>query len=276
MANFQYQRASDRLTTGSWSIPTGTVRTGYGLTNLDDRDPSTPLWITGTSLRIVKDFGAAQRIDEVNIYAHTFVNAANLRFQMHTADSWGTPDVDLGITIPTAYLDGFSYNLRVDVATLVPVAANRTKRYVSIANLSANTVTCAIGEMWLSATQRSLVRNVRVRGAAQAVEHGATKSMSKRGVSTVYDMGFKHRGFIGTVMATQSDLEDVLVWREDSKSIVSPVVFVLNPGSSRNRHAEPVLVRVSSPVYAPTYEEPELIPVTLEFEELGRGELLGA
>ena len=271
-----YMRPTDRITAGAWTL-TGTARAGYPVTALDDGDPSAPVWITGNSIVLVRNMTAPTLVDGVTIHAHTLVNASVLKVQMHTADSWATPDVDITVTIPTAYRDGFSLDLFVNVKALYPVAANRTKQYLRVINTVANPVTVAIGEIAIWGAQRTFSRTFSVNGLVpQDIEHLATKSTSKRGVSTVYDMGTKERRWTGVVMATQADLEDLLAWREDARGIVKPSVFVFQPGYSGARYAEPVFCRFASARVNPSFQWSELIPVTIELEELGRGELLGA
>lgn len=276
MGNFKYYRPTDRITTGTWSLGVGTARTGYGLTQHIDLDPSSPLWIAGTSIGLVNNFGAPQRIDTVYIFAHNFTNAANLRLQMHTADSWATPDVDVAVTVPTAYADGFSVHLRIDVAAAVAVAASRTKQYLRIANLSANAVTVAIGEVCLFAVaERTLTRNVAY-AFSQPRNRLTSRSTSKRGVATVYDYGAIERSVNATIPATDTDFDDLLALQESTHGDATPFVFTLAPVASKTRWAEPMLVRLSSPISAAAYEHPNLIPVALSLEELGRGEVLGA
>lgn len=276
MAVLSYYRPTDRVTTGTWSLGVGVARTGYGLTFVNDQDPSSPIWITGTSIGLVNDFGSAQRIDSVFIFAHTFTNAANVRLQMHTANSWATPDVDVAVTVPTAYLDGFSAHLRIDVAAAIPLAANRTKRYLRIANLSANAVTVAIGEVCLFATaERTLLRNVQY-GFSQPRHRLTAKSTSKRGVVTVYDYGSIERGLNGGIPAKDLDFDDLLALEASAHGNALPFVMTLAPAASKTRWAEPMLVRLAAPISSAPYDHPSLIPVIFSVEELGCGQMVGA
>lgn len=273
--DFRYHRPSDRITTGSWSLSTGTARTGYGVTNLENGDPSNPLWITGTSIRAVKDFGSATRVDQVYIFAHTFVNGAALHLQMHTSSSWATPDVDITITIPTAYEDGFSYNIAVDVAAAYPTVGNRTKQFLSIANLSANAVTCAMGEVWVVGSSRTLGRHVKA-GVSKPRQRLTSRNMSKKGVTTRYDRGSIQEGFEFTVDASAQDFADLCSLDADAKGDVRSFPIVLGPGDTVTRDAEPMLVRLTSPIFGSAPEFTTLIPVHFSVEALGRGEVLGA
>jgi hypothetical protein len=274
MSRFLYTRPSDRITAGTWSFVAGTARSSYPLTNLDDGDPSNPFWANETTVRIVKDFGTPTRVDEVYIFAHTFDAALNVRVQMHTSSSWGSPAVDVPLTIPTARLDGRSYHLRADVASAYSVTG-RTKQFLSVANLSANSVTVAIGEIYIVGVTRSLGRNVRF-GFSIPRNRMISRQPSKLGVSTIYDRGTVEQRLLATIPATEADFTDLQLLEEDGKSGVSPFVVVLAPGSITNRWAEPLLVRQAEPISAAPFDHPSLISVPFSLDVLGCGEVVAA
>jgi len=269
-----YHRPSDRITVGTWTIPTGTARTGYPLTNLDNSDPSDPFWANETTIRIVKDLLTALQVDHVYVFAHTFVNASTFKLQMHTADSWATPDVSITATIPTAYEDGYSYHLHFDVAAAYPSAANRTKRYLSLVNAVANSVTCAIGEVWIVGSARTLTRNVAF-GFAQPRERLTSGNVSKRGVSTVYDYGSIERMIRGRIPAKLADYTDIRALEADAKGASLAFPFTISPSHTTARHAEPLLVRITKTM-SDAPQGVASVFTDIELSELGRGELLGA
>lgn len=276
MANFQYHRPTDRITAGTWSLSTGTARTGYEAAKVADSDPSLPCWITGTSIRLVNDFGSALRVDHVYLIAHNFVNAADVRVQMHTSSSWATPDVNVALTVPTAEVDGFAYNLHADVAAAYPTAGNRTKQFLSIANLVANTASVYIGEIVIYGSVRNLSRNPSWT-LTQPRRRLTGRSTSKRGVSTVYDYGSLERRLSGSWQASPTDFSDLRALEADAHSDALPFVVVLNPGSSTARDAEPLYVRLARTVTDATPQVYRRVFVAqMDLEELGRGELLGA
>lgn len=273
MSRFLYTRPSDRITAGTWSFVAGTARSSYPLTNLDDGDPSNPFWANETTVRIVKDFGTPTRVDEVYIFAHTFDAALNLRVQMNATNAWGSPSVDVPVTIPTARLDGRSYHLRIDL-TGYSVAA-RTLRYLSIANLAANSVTVAIGEVYLVGVTRRLGRNVRF-GFTEPRDRIVNRQPSKKGVATRYDTGTVEQRLIATIPATQDDFEDLLDLEEDGRSGVDPFVVVLAPGSVTTRWAEPLMVVQAASISAAPFDHPSVSEVPFVLDVLGCGEVIGA
>src|SRR4051812_20115018 len=117
MATMRYHRPTDRISGGTWAIPTGTERTGHGLKKLETSDPSEPFWAAETTIRIVCDLGSATRVDYVYLFAHTLTNVSVPKVQLHTANSWATPDASVTLTVPTAEADGFSLNLVADFVT---------------------------------------------------------------------------------------------------------------------------------------------------------------
>lgn len=265
--SFRYHRATDRITAGSWTLSTGTARAGYAATALDDADPSAPCWITGTSIALVRDFGTATAVGSVYLINHNFTNAAAVKVQMHTADSWATPDVSVTVTVPTAYGDGIAYNLVADM--------NVTKRYLRIVNSSANPVSIAIGEVLIYPSQRTLTKNVRL-GFSQARERITSGASSKKGVSTVYDYGSVARSLRGTVPSSGADFDDLCALEADARGASRPFVVVLSPGHTKARWAEPLYVRIAAPIAESPQELTEHIPVSLSLQELGFGELVGA
>lgn len=271
---FTYTRYSDRVTSGSWTLATGTARSGYPLTNLDDGDPSAPLWIESTSLSVVRDMGSATRVDAVDIYAHTFATGCDLRVQLHTADSWGAPDASITVSIPTPHADGFTVHLRANFAAAYSVSG-RTKRYLRVANLSANGVSVAIGEVCIWGETRTLARGVR-HFFLQPRQRLTSGQRSKRGVQTRYDYGSIERALIVEVPASDTDVDDLRALEVDARGDAQPFSVVLASDYTKARFAEPMLVRLTNSVGEAPYGHPTAMPVRLRFEELGCGELVGA
>lgn len=265
---FTYTRPSDRITAGSWAVATGTPRTGYPVTNLDDGDPSNPLWIASTSLAVVRDFGTATAVTAVDIIAHTLANSAALHVQMHTADSWATPDVNVAVTIPTPYEDGFTYHVRA-------MMGGASKRYLRIVNLSANPVSVAIGEVCIWSQTRTLSRGVQY-AFLQQRHRLSSKQTSKRGVATKYDLGSIERVLQVTAPASDSDQDDLRSLEAAARGDVRPFSVVLAAGATKSRFAEPLFVTLEQSVTDAGYQHPSLSPVQLILKELGQGELVGA
>jgi hypothetical protein len=272
--SFRYTRPSDRITAGSWTVATGSARSGYPVTNLDNGDPSDPFWANETTVRATRDFGTATRVDEVYIFGHNLDSTSALHVQMNATASWGGPTVDITASIPTAHLDGIPYAIRVDLAAAVSVA-NRTQQFLSIVNQSANSVSIAIGEVYMVGTQRELGRHVRY-GFSQPRNRIVVNQPSKRGVSTRYDLGTVERKLIASIPGNDADYLDLLKLEEDGKSGLLPFVIVLAPQSPTVRWAEPLMVRQAAPISDAPYDHPAVFPVNFILDVLGEGELVSA
>lgn len=272
---FTYTRPTDRITAGSWTLPTGTARAGYPLANLDDLDPSNPLWLSGTSIALLRSFGVATRVDAVDIYAHTFASGCDLRVQMHTADSWASPDVNIAVSIPAPYEDGCTYHLRVNVAAAYSSAASRTKSYLRIVNGSANAVTVAIGEVCMWSQVRTLSRGIRY-AFVQPRLRLTSGQPSKRGVWTTYDYGTNERPLQVSVPASDTDMDDLRALEASAHGDALPFSVLLAAGATKARFAEPMLVQLTAPISTAPYEHYRLSEMPISLRECGCGELVGA
>ncbi len=276
---FRYHLPSDRITAGSWSLTTGTARTLYPLTALDDADPSAPFWANETTVRLVRDFGTATRVDSVYLINHNFTNAATVKVQMHTANSWASPDLSVTLTIPAAHADGFGVNLNVDLASITThfSASDRTKRYLSIVNTVANAATVYIGEVLLFSSQRDVDRSLRFSPGVSLLRQRLTSgTSSKRGVSTVYDYGSVERRISGVLPVSSTEFDELRTLEDDARGAARPFVVVVSPADATARWAEPMYVRLASTVTDPPQEHVDLIDVPVQLQELGFGEVLGA
>jgi len=154
MAKLLFNHPSDNIIgNATLSLPTGTADAAYPLANIRDGDPALPFKATGTSIRIVFDFGSAVSLGLVALIHQNFTGSPNLRWQGHTADSWGTPDIDLAIATPSTDEDGYINNPFVDVT------GQAAKRYWSLVNNSANGANVIIGEIWIGSTSRTPAHN---------------------------------------------------------------------------------------------------------------------
>lgn len=268
-----YHRVSDRLT-GTWTSPTGTPRTGYGASNVQSGDPSTPYWVTGTSFRLVCDLGSAKQVDEVYVFGHNLSNSAGLHIQLNASNTWSGPDCDVAVTIPTPYEDGFTYNVRASFKTAYPTAGNRTKRYVSLYNASANAATCYIGEVWIATTTRTF-SGVRY-GFSQLRTRIASPASSKKGVVTMYDYGSYNRSLSLEFPFTDAEYDDARSLEIDAHGPVYGFPIVLDDGNAKARFAEPMYVRFLSSLTNAPYQFTSQIPAKVELGELGIGSTLGA
>jgi hypothetical protein len=274
----RFSRPSDRIA-ATWSLATGTAKSGYGVANLNTAiagvDPSAALWIDETTIRVTADLGSPTEITMVAIFAHTCDAGLNLRFQMNSADSWGSPDVDEAFVIGSAYLNGYRPHVLLDLEAAIPSSAGRTYRWISIGNpAESNSVALAIGEIWLAGTSGwrqlipySLRPDYQQPEGHRVVAHESTKG----GVQTVYDLGVRlTRGYRGRVRTTTSGLALLRSWEADTHGPVFPSVIALDPDSADAGLAEPRLVRAVFES-AETLVHDEIYERGVRFAELGEG-----
>lgn len=272
----KYSRYSDRRNP-TWSLVTGTARSGYAVTALNDLDPSAPHWIEETTIRVVADMGSALEVQAMWMFAHNFDAGLNVRLQANATNVWTSPSLNVPITIETAYRDGFAVDAEVDLTHLFNAAIDRTYRYWSIVNTSANSVSVSIGEVWLASEVNWFTNNDLAHDYALPFGHLVSESKSKRGVQTVYDMGTRERSLTGRIRVNSSDLDTLLDWDDDQHGKARPMVVVLDEDASSVRLREPRLVRFTDiQKVAQSLKHDTLYDVSLGFDELGRGEVIGA
>lgn len=273
----KYSRYSD-LRQPTWSLATGTARTGYPVTALGDLDPSAPHWIEETTIRVVADMGSALEVQAAYLFAHTFAASTTVLLQGNATNVWTAPTLSVPITIETPYRDGFTCDAAVDLTHLFSTAGARTFRYWSITNAGdPNDVTVAIGEIWLAAAVHELTNTDLAHDYGLRFEHIVSESKSKRGVQTVYDMGSRSRSLTGRIRVVTSELDTLMDWDDDQHGKARPMVVILDENGSSQRLREPRLVRFTGvEKIAESMKHDTLYEVSVGFDELGRGELLGA
>lgn len=275
-----YSRPTDRLFP-TWSVATGTAKTGYGVdkintTNLTT-DPSEPLWIDETSIRITGNLGSAQEVTAVAIIGHSFSESANVRFQMNSSPTWTTPPVDVALTVRTRYLNGERFNPVTDLVAAIPLAASRTYQYISIANLTTNNRDIAIGEVWIAGA--SGWRQLHILHTFEMIPDSNVVAMdrSRKDVQVAYDYGVReNRGFSVEVLQGLSEENLWREWYESAHGVALPslVVLDLDETSTDRRFSEARLVRFSEFKSVQSLAHRYAYSFSASFEDYGQGEPL--
>jgi hypothetical protein len=269
-----YYARYDDLLRPTWTLTTGTEQSSdYVVGNLGGQpDPSLPVWITGTSIDLRADLGAAHTLGAIALIAHTFDAALDVRFEANTTSSFTSPAFSHAITIETGYNDGFACHAILDLTAL-----SVSYRYLRIYNAAANSRTVAIGDIILATSWRVLDPSI-AHPYQRPQQHYGNKHTSKRGVQTVYDLGSRGRQLLGKMNAiAPGDLDTVLDWSDEQHQFVRPMLIQLDPASASRRGREPHLARFIQAVVNPTSQFHEIAyDVEMQFEELGCGEVIGA
>lgn len=216
MASY-YNLPTDNLAgTGSPTLATGTADSAYPLTSAYDLRPDKPF--KGSAVgphRIVWDWGSARTLGIVALFNVLLDTALAVRFQMHTASSWGTPDVDVAVTIPAVRADGRRPNVWADLS------AQPAKRYASL-YIPANSVAPSVGEIWIGGS----LREIRIRpGVDDPESRPAIDHATELGVQTVYDYGVTLRAVRGDLWLIDTAFD---TWWQTAKGAVRPSLFVLD------------------------------------------------
>jgi hypothetical protein len=275
MGSFYYATAADRLAV-TWALDTGTARTGYEVANLNAlpglNDPSLPLWILENSIRITADLGSDKVLVGAFIFAHTFDAALNVRFQANASNSWGAPTLSQPLTINSPY-NKFTCHAGVDLRTALPNAIDRTFRYISIANLSANSKTVAIGEVWIVTAYAPLGIT---REFSLPKDEITVSQDSRRGVQTVYGLGSRRRDIAAKIRLPIADASPVLDWQDTQQGNLNLSVVQLDATSSERRLSEPRLCRFTGMQDPTAVNEMSQYEVSVNLQEVGQGEPVNA
>jgi hypothetical protein len=247
------------------SVVSGVEDADYPIANLVDRNPALAAKFTTTTVRIVFTFAAAQRIDVAALIHHNLdAGLSNVRIEGNAANAWGAPTFSATFTIPAYHEDGMPVNPWLDL-TAQPGYSADGFQYWSIVCASVNSAAIAIGDVWLGATKRTLVRNIEW-GSEESDEWPAIVHETDFGVKTVYPFGTKRRTLTGKLKTTDAGLAALRAFHRDSFGLARPVLVVEDPSVN-----DAMLVRIVTPRLAVTRMFLDLNEVPFAVEELSRG-----
>lgn len=234
MSNLAYFYPQDNVAgTAILSIGAGTEDSAYPRANLYDLNPAKPMKFTTTTGAVVFDWTTPQRVDAVLLPHHNLQAGLEVRWQMHTANVWTTPDVNQAFTIPAWDEDGFPPSVWLDLATLVPIAANRTKRYGRFVVVGVNGSAVAIGELPIYNLKRELSpRNITYPVRVREIRPRREQETDYL-VKTVYDLGTKVREIeTQTKTSITAGVAQLLAWFRACKGPALMTAIV--PDQSKN------------------------------------------
>lgn len=229
MQNFIFQRSTDNVAPNATvAVNSGTEDSAYPAANIKDLNPAKPAQLTTTTGSWTFNFSSPQQVDLLAIVMHNLTAGLNVRLQANTTSSWGAPPLSLAITIPTYREDEFPYNPWLDVASIIPVAASRTYAWWRLVVVGTNGAPVKIGEVWLGATKRNLIRNIKW-GSTRSEERPGVVHMTDHLVRPKYDFGVLRRSVVVEIENTDLSLEDVLAWGRSCRWAMRPTLIVPNP-----------------------------------------------
>lgn len=276
MANFLYQRATDNVApSATVAVNTGTGDPDYLPANLVDLNPAKPAQLTTTTGSWTFNFASPQQVDVLSIIMHNLTAGLEVRLQGHTSNSWGSPTLNLTITIPTYRTDGFPINPWLDVAAQVPVAASRTFAWWRLVIVGTNGAAVKIGEVWLGATKRHLTRNIKW-GRKNREQRPGVIHETDYLVKLKYDFGVLRRSIAIEIENNATSLDEILAWGQSCRWTFKPTLIVPNPDNGSTDRLGPMMVNfvTTEAEYETQRAAGGLFPMSLAFEEMSRGLVL--
>ncbi len=88
---------------------------------------------------VTLDFGTATALTCVVISAHNLTSSAVVKFQMHTSDAWGAPDLDSTLTWRAGHIIGFFTSTSKQFCRVYVDDPTNTNAYISIGRIFVGT-----------------------------------------------------------------------------------------------------------------------------------------
>ena len=244
------------------TLPTGTQDAEYPVANLTDDDPAQPWKVTTTTFRLVWDLTNPTTVRYIAIVHHNLAAAlAGVVFQMNATDSWGAPSFSTTIVPPAYHEDDFPENIGVDLTDDAP-----SFRYASLAVTSANAVACAIGELVIATSLRSLTRAIRP-DLEDLENHPVKENVTVADVSWIYQYGTRQRSFRGSVLESIAVADQIRSWTRATFDRSRPFVIV----PDLTTPDEPWFVRFAPGSLVRQYFDANVHGFRMDFTEVSRG-----
>lgn len=203
------------------TVVDGTVASESSVDNLVDGSPAKALIFTTTHCRLVWDLASA--IAAPAFWLHHTNLTGTVKFEAHTANSWGAPDISTTMPVSTVDGDGFWPDLFLDRSALA------AKRYVSLV-VTGNVAPIVIGETWLGAIQRTMPAVGGIRPDVTIPQGGQTViHETNYGVELAYRRGNRTGGVTGQIKTDGlTGLPAVQAWAQAAAWRAKPWPVVVN------------------------------------------------
>lgn len=263
-----YHFASDNVIPGSTlTIETGTDPgdDNYRAPVLGDLNPAKVAKIDSTTFAWQADLGSSKPLYDVGLIHFDADEGANVRFQANSSASWGSPPVDLAVTIPAWLGSGtgrWPVNAWLDIAAaLGSVPSYRYLRLICTGNSQDG----QLGQWVVNKATRRFTEDMQW-GSRSTVRKRVIENRTAFGVASIYPRGTNELIFEGEHKPL-ADLEDALVrqWY-DVEGRTYPWLFV--PDGTKNAC---YFVRWANPQRQSTYYAPGAYSNAFAVEEVSRG-----
>lgn len=264
-ATFLYGHPSDNLlTTSVATVNSGIEDASYPAANIFDAQPHRPAKLLTTSGSWAFDLTTAKRVDLVSVVHPNFDAGLAVQIQLHTANAWGAPDVSQAFTIPARYADLYPVNVWLDLASLIPVDANRTRRWIRLNVSGVNSAALSVGEFVAYSTKRSL--DIKW-GSDRGLDRPAIVHDTDYLIRRVFPFGVSNR----TLQADVADPDNATItaldtWFRDANGVAKPFIIVPHTADP-----DAWYVTFANPKKAYKRSRMNVNAATIEFKEAGRG-----
>jgi hypothetical protein len=255
---------SDNLALDATTITPTNENVLYPVTKTYNGNPASGAQFTASTMSVVYAFASPVFV-ALPVLIHSSLDATDVpRMQGHTADSWGTPDVNQPFAIAAVDASGYVPNAYIDMETAHGSAATKAYwRFVqSTASANGNV---KIGELFLGSTRRVFPRGFHV-GYSDAVVMRNIEHITDGQVSNRSKMGFARRIIIGSIIGTRAETDTIIAWFETLTGRADPMVIV--PDITR---ADAYLGLWDSDEMVRLNLDGDVYEVTVPFRELSRG-----
>lgn len=224
--------------TATVSLGAGAASASHPLANIRDGLVTLPFIANAAgAVRIVFDCGSAVQVDGMFLPMANIPGAtADVKWQGHTSNSWGAPDVSVDVTIPAFASLGpdllpLPDSPWANVIAEYPTAADRTKRWWSLSVPSLASA-LAIGELLFGALE---VFDAFIQGSNQhSQRNAAIVKGTAFGDAFRYRYPVRRRRMEMTVGLDDEDSLHAMFLRLDDEVGTNADPFILVPDTTKN------------------------------------------
>lgn len=249
------------------TLPSGTLDSdeNYQLPSLYDTDPAKPCKITGP-LRLVFDWGSAQRIDGFALPNHNLLEGSSeVLVQLNSSNAWGAPAVSVALNIGAIRLDGHRAAPWLDLRDVADISGYR---YGSIAISTVGNV--KLGEVLWLARLREFSRWPMFGGSRGVRRRYVEALETEYGVVRVHRRRISQRTFAYPIKLSAADVDLLNMLADDTSGYARPFFIVRDSSVETDGGLYARITRDTAETLAVNEEWDESHPFTLSVMETSR------
>lgn len=219
LVNFRYNWPSDNLIDPlTPTVVAGSADLTYGVANLVNGNPALPFKATGTAITLQWDLGSSIALAWIELTHGNITGTISIT--TNAASDFSGAGEAYPLTPTAKDQDGYYDDI---VAILVSATPRRYVRLVVTGNASP----VIIGELWISATVRSLTHDP-AKGVQRPERRLAVQNTTPAGVAMYYDLGVREEGTRTMVVTTTRVVGETAVraWYRAAAGPAKPFVLL--------------------------------------------------